>query len=625
MASGPLSEVLSCLRAAGGQGEGGPRSDADLLARFATSRDEGAFTELVRRHGPLVLGVCRRVLRRCHDVEDCFQATFLVLAKKVGAIARPELLGSWLYGVALRTARKARARAAGAPRTGVSLEGLPARAQAPDETGRVLDEELARLPEKYRAPIILCCLEGLSRPDAARRLGLAEGALKGLLERARQRLRDRLRRRGALAALPAVWPREAVPDGLAGAAARAGPEFVCSRLPLGLAVTLAEEALKELTVRKTTLVSLFALLALAGAGAGLLARPSPAPPGAPAPARRALTRLPAAPAPKEAPPVVMKVPGTTALAFSPDGRMLVVAGKDGSLRLFDGQGAPTGQLKGHDKLVRVVAFSKDGKWLASGDEDGNVRVWDWPARKQARLFKGPAGGVRSLAFSPDGRTLIAGGFTNEAHGWDVQTGAAREVFRANNVKESLLSAVFSPDGRRVLLGGLVALNEGSHWTTFSVRSLGGKETTHIKGARRAPARLPESSAYPPAVAFAPDGKAWAGAFCDHTILLHGPGVTIETHRGPVTGLAFTPDGKWLLSAGMDGRVSFANAASGREVARAERDGPVVALALARDGLTLATAHTDGHVRLRSVGRLLAEHRLDKKRRGPPPGPREVKP
>jgi WD40 repeat protein len=356
--------------------------------------------------------------------------------------------------------------------------------------------------------------------------------------------------------------------------------------------------LKELTVRKTALVSLFAL-------AGAI----PA-------------RLPAAPAPKERPTVVMKLAGTTTLAFSPDGRTLVVAGKDGSVRLFDGNGAAAGRLMGHDKAVLALAFSKDGKWLATGDEAGNVRVWDWPARRQARLLKGTVSGVEALAFSPDGRSLLV--VDGRAQVWDVQTGALRNTFRALGFKETLQSAVFSPDGRQVLLGGLFAQNEGTHWTTFSVRSLAGKVTARAEGEKRALARLPEAASHAPLIAFAPDGKAWAGAACDYTIHLRGPGATLSGHRGPVTGLAFTPDGKWLLSAGMDGRVSFADAATGREVARAEKDGPVVALALARDGLTLATAHADGQVRLRSVGRLLAEHRLDKKRRGPP-GPRGPKP
>src|SRR5437764_322999 len=175
-------------------------TDAWLLHRFASDRDEAAFATLVERHGPLVLSVCRRVLGTVQDAEDAFQATFLVLARKAGAIREPDLLGNWLYGVASRIARKARA--------GVSkrqmhekqvrlLPSLEAPASAePNDLGPVLDEELSRLPEKYRAALVLCYLEGKTNEEAARLLRWPTGTVKGRLARARDLLRTRLARRG---------------------------------------------------------------------------------------------------------------------------------------------------------------------------------------------------------------------------------------------------------------------------------------------------------------------------------------------------------------------------------------------------------------------------------------------
>jgi RNA polymerase sigma factor (sigma-70 family) len=180
-------------------------SDGQLLERFARWRDETAFEALVRRHGPLVLGVCQRVLRNAQDAEDAFQATFLILVHKAGSISRPELLANWLYGVASRTALKYRARAA--HRRACERQATPM--QQPDpfleiawqELRTVLDEELSRLPEKYRAPLVLCYLEGKTNEEAARILGWPSGSMSARLARGRELLRERLKsRQGALPA-----------------------------------------------------------------------------------------------------------------------------------------------------------------------------------------------------------------------------------------------------------------------------------------------------------------------------------------------------------------------------------------------------------------------------------------
>src|SRR5262249_26019760 len=149
------------------------------------------------RHGPMVLGVCRRVLDHAHDAEDAFQATFLVLARKAASIVARDTVGNWLYGVAYRTAHKARVAAA---RRRLK-ERQMSRPEALDEDvwrelRPVLDQELNRLPEKYREPVILCDLEGQTRKEAARRLGWPEGTLSGRLSRARVLLAKRLARHG---------------------------------------------------------------------------------------------------------------------------------------------------------------------------------------------------------------------------------------------------------------------------------------------------------------------------------------------------------------------------------------------------------------------------------------------
>jgi RNA polymerase sigma factor (sigma-70 family) len=183
-----------------------PGTDAELLRRFAAEGTEEAFALLVKKYGPLVLSVCRRVLGAEQDAEDAFQATFLVLARKAGSIANPDLLGNWLYGVAARIARKARAAQRKRQLREKPVRYLPPLpapdAPADDELGSVLREELGRLPEKYRAPVGLCYLEGKTNEEAANLLRWPTGTVKGRLARARDLLRGRLIGRGFGAAGP---------------------------------------------------------------------------------------------------------------------------------------------------------------------------------------------------------------------------------------------------------------------------------------------------------------------------------------------------------------------------------------------------------------------------------------
>ncbi len=175
-------------------------TEGQLLERFASGGDEVAFEALLTRHGPTVLGVCRRVLRDPNDVEDAFQATFLILVRKANSIRRPELLGNWLFGVAFRVSSRARAGAARMCALEPSDEERLAVEGGHDaerhELRSALDEEIHRLPEKFRVPVILCDLEGKTHAETAQRLGCPVGTVKSRLARARGRLQVRLIRRG---------------------------------------------------------------------------------------------------------------------------------------------------------------------------------------------------------------------------------------------------------------------------------------------------------------------------------------------------------------------------------------------------------------------------------------------
>jgi RNA polymerase sigma factor (sigma-70 family) len=179
---------------------GVPDSDEQLLARFVRGREEPAFGALVRRHGPMVFGVCRRLLGHWQDAEDACQATFLVLARHAGSIRKPGSLASWLYGVAVRVANKARSAALRRRQEEQQAPGRIADSALPDAAWRelraILDEELIRLPERYRAPLVLCYLEGTTNEAAARQLGCTKGTVSSRLARARDLLRRRLTRRG---------------------------------------------------------------------------------------------------------------------------------------------------------------------------------------------------------------------------------------------------------------------------------------------------------------------------------------------------------------------------------------------------------------------------------------------
>lgn len=262
-------------------------SDAQLLERFVRRRDEAAFTVLVRRHGPLVLGVCRRVLRDGHLAQDCFQITFLLLARKAASLSRPEALASWLYGVAARTARKARGQAA-RRRCQEARAAAHEAIRDPDDRDwhdlrPLLDESVSALPDKYRVPFVLHHLQGLTVTEVAQRLKCPRGSIATRLSRARERLRARLVRRGVVlsagglllalseSAVPAALPA-ALAMSTAQTAARvaAGAEAIPSLFPARTTV-FAEGVKKIMHTTKAKVLAGLALAAMFAAGAGMFA------------------------------------------------------------------------------------------------------------------------------------------------------------------------------------------------------------------------------------------------------------------------------------------------------------------------------------------------------------------
>jgi RNA polymerase sigma factor (sigma-70 family) len=260
-------------------------SDGRLLQRFVAERDQAAFATLMHRHGPMVLGVCRRVLRDANDADDAFQATFLVLVRKAASLRQPELLGNWLYGVAYRTGVRVRAQLTARRQREESLMQELAAPSDDDAAARefryALDDELNRLPERYRRPFVLCHLGGMTNEEAARRLGCPKGTVLSRLARARERLRRGLERRGvtltatALTGLLAQSADAAVPVVLFETTLASAMTFVAGSTAaagtLGTAGVLAEGVLQGMFMTKLkATAAMLLLMAAVGSSAGML-------------------------------------------------------------------------------------------------------------------------------------------------------------------------------------------------------------------------------------------------------------------------------------------------------------------------------------------------------------------
>jgi RNA polymerase sigma factor (sigma-70 family) len=380
MSSSALAAGIRQLRGKLAAQQSRENSDEQLLHAFLARRDEDAFAILVRRHGPMVLHVCRRVLGHEQDAEDAFQATFLVLARNAAALRKKASLASFLHGIAYRTAMKAKQSAA---RRRKHEGQAPTRPQADPadelswrEVRTLLDEEIARLPEIYRSVFVLSCLENASREETARRLGLKPGTVASRLAEARKRLGQRLARRGV--ELTAVLAATAVATGTA------------SALPMGLMTTTIEAAMVTATGEglagvvsasvvelvqgamtvskaKIAVVVMLAASLLGGASVWITAQPQAtvAPPAQP-PAAKAAT---APPKPKEAKSVEIQ-----GRVFGPDGKpkvgaKLLLLSESGKIQRL-GVTAADGRF-----TVAVPKEVKD-RWLVAQTDDTGIDFYN---------------------------------------------------------------------------------------------------------------------------------------------------------------------------------------------------------------------------------------------------------
>jgi RNA polymerase sigma factor (sigma-70 family) len=635
-------------------------TDRELLSRFVQDQDGQAFAALVHRHGPMVLRVGRRLLQHEQDAEDVFQAAFLVLSRKAHANStrwQPSI-GNWLYGVAHRLALEARRRAARrrsrAAGTGPTQAADPLDELSVREAQLLLDEELSRLPEKLRSPVVLCCLEGLSREEAARRLGWPASLVKSRLEQGRQRLAFRLAQRGLTptAALAATLLTEgtrsaAVAPTLANSTMRAAVAFGTGTATGTISapvVALAEGAMGAVSAMKLKSACVL-LLMICMAGAGAMAWQAPAggpgaqegaPPAGPASGVRmdrygdplppgATRRLGTVrfrhgdaisevrfstdgktlvsrawqqsvsfwdPATGRELRRVLLERDQRLLALSPDGKLLVCCkGDDGPLCLRDlATGKVLRRFAGDPGRTFHAAFSPDNQTLVAAAQDATIRFWAVATGEELRRTAPQAGPTMALAFTRDGKTFASGRGDGTITLWETPTG--RQLRSPEKQGQFISALAFSPDGK-LLAWGSSTLNSGRIWL-WDVRA--GKEVRHLKGH---PSQIG-------GLAFSPDGKylVSGGGRDDGSVRLWDVATGREVWQTPAhshwpVAFAFSPDGKTLASGSTDGTVGVWDMATGKDL-RPPADGHFAAvngLALSPDGRTLASGSWDRTIRL----------------------------
>jgi RNA polymerase sigma factor (sigma-70 family) len=585
-----------------------PRSqatDVELLRRFAQQRDAAAFEELLERHAVLVWGVCRRTLRNEADCEDAFQATFLALVRRAETVEAKPSLGAWLHTVAVRVARKALVHGwRHQPQMIVpesATEGDVADEVGSRELLRLVDEEIERLPALLRLPLILCCLQGRTRDEAAQTLSCSVAAVKSRLERGRDLLRRRLERRGVQ--LPAAF----LVLGLTARSIRvslwAKTMQAVLYTPTPAISALAEVGVSAVTVGKSKLilaVLLLASTAFGAAGTLLMQKPAEAPALPQASSQAAAASKPETPRTRTdrhgdpLPDSALARLGTIrwqhgffilGLAYSPDGKKIAAVGGGRAFTLWD---AATGKEL-HQFPNRTascgVAFSPDGKLLATaGDESG--RLWDVASGKELRQLKA-AGTLNAIAFAPDGKTLATAGRDGAVRLWDSGTGEERRRIACG--QGILFTAAFAPDGKRLASGG----------TDGTIRlwdAATGEEQRRLTGHKKAIR----------SVVFSPAGKL-LGSASDDSLRLWDTATgrqarAFEAKQGSFATLAMSPDGALLASSDADGTITLWDVATGTET-RHWRGGVRAgrSLAFSPDGKTLASNTIyDGSIRLWDV-------------------------
>jgi RNA polymerase sigma factor (sigma-70 family) len=595
-----------------------PHSDRELLRRFAAQRDEAAFATLVRRHGPMVLGVCRRILRQAQDAEDAFQVTFLVLFRKAGSPFWRDSVGGWLHRVAARIALRLRARGSVVPPVGPAEEGSvtdPLEQLTVRELLVAFEEELAHLPESYREPLVLCHREGKTQEEVARQLGRSLSTIRRRLERGKKLLHQRLTRRGL--ELPAAL----------GAVLLSGEASAAVPVPLGMALTqalngnvqarvavLTQGALHAMSTAKLkAVVALVLVLGMFAVGAGWAAHGAlagkPAEPRPAAQAPRVEADRPAAPRGEAAPPAHKDFfgdplpPGVVArmgssqlrhfrahVTFAADGKTLISAGPDARVCAWD---VATGRLIRGERVRRPVGhgflywknatISPDGKLLAINDVEANaVYLHDsGTGEERGRI---PFGGPMDvhIRFSLDGKTLAfwLAPSNKSLRLWDISGGKERGIL---NHPSPIDGFAFSPDDTLLASScrdGLIRL-----WDVST-----GRELRNGRG---------EGGS----LAFSPDGKTLAGCTSLATVTLWETATLTKqatlksspsaTRTYQERGLAFSPDGT-LLAVGEDTALILWDV-PGRKERRRLLNRYAHDVAFTPDGKTLACA---GEVEIR---------------------------
>jgi RNA polymerase sigma factor (sigma-70 family) len=609
MATDQSHDVLHQVRRAALFPDGGTSTDAHLLECFVRRRDEAAFEALVRRHGPMVLGVCRRLLRNAQDAEDAFQATFLVLVRKAAALGHRELLGNWLYGVAYRTALDARAAAARRRARERQVSPMPeAEVNEGADVGRdlrgLLDRELNRLPDKYRVPVVLCDLQGRTRRDVADQLGVPVGTLSGRLTTAHRLLARRLGRYGlslAGGALAAVLSEGAAPACVPAPLVAATVEAAAGAVSAP-AAALAEGVVKALLLRKLKIVTAVVLAAAPVVGAAVLAH-QPITARATAEAAEDQPQPPQADRVAGTPRVLQLGWRGRRVVWSPDGKTLAVVTKNESLfghkgsaiNLWDvDRGAVRANLaESADRWLtfQQVVFSADGKAIAATVTEGVardvVKVWDAKTLALKQTLGGDSD-LACVALSPDGKWVAAGSPSKKTvELWNATTAAHERTLDTGGVQP--WSLAFSPDGKTLAVGGQKDDHSGQ------VQLWGAHKWTRKNALKQ--------DKYVNSVVFAPDGQAIAVSTGGPAIQLCNveKGEALASLKGNRHGqrsVAFSADGKLVAAGGADGSIRLWDARTGELKQTLEgHDAEVYSVAFSPDGKALASVSQDATLRL----------------------------
>jgi RNA polymerase sigma factor (sigma-70 family) len=635
---------------------GESEDDRALLHLFAQTRDPDAFACLMQRHGPMVLGLARRCLGDADAAEDVFQAAFLLLARKIDTIRRPESLSCWLHSITYRLARQARLsrtrRQEKEARARPTVPPTPLDELTAREWLTVLDEELRALPELLRAPLILCCLEGLSQEEAASRLEVSPGAVKGRLERGRNRLRQRIEKRGLM--LPAVLGGSLLIAGSASAVPAALMKATLDAAQTGVGATPAASALvrevtRNMLVNRLKVIVALVLLVTTG-GLGMIGMRL----GAREQAPRQTAVAPAATPEKgkdlhgdPLPPRAILRLGTlqqravgAVLAVTPDGKSIIGVRAGKVIRIWD---AATGQLRQRRELPgeawSTFRLSPDGRWLlrAVGGREEHLEVWDVQKGEKFRdLHLKGSRYIMPGAFSADSKRVAAIGHRRVGdnkpsnpddhlvRAWDLDTG--KQLFAAdvrNQVSSSLVA--FSPDGKR-LFATFTSIEEGTYcWDIATGKRLWQNKEFHPSGIwftpdgkvlSSSPAQLPHAVDLQTGrkvevaalrrfdtdtqLSLTPDGRTVLVASNKGVIVWDlKANKEVRTLKGAGEEVVLMPDGKSILT--NSGVLQRWELATGKPLWRDTADlghtGEVTVVAFSADGRRLVSASNDGTVRL----------------------------